>query len=48
MRLNPHVVFNGDCEAAFRFYEQCFGDKILTMLTWAGFADGRTDAAGIN
>jgi PhnB protein len=34
MRLNPHLVFNGQCEAAFRFYEQCLGGKIITMLTW--------------
>ncbi len=35
MRWNPHLVFNGECEAAFRFYEKCFGGKIVTMLTWA-------------
>jgi PhnB protein len=35
MKLNPHLVFNGQCEAAFKFYEQCFGGKIVTMLTWA-------------
>jgi PhnB protein len=34
MRLNPHLVFNGQCEAAFRFYEQCLGGKIIMMLTW--------------
>jgi PhnB protein len=34
MKLNPHLVFNGQCEAAFRFYEQCFGGEIVTMITW--------------
>jgi PhnB protein len=35
MKLIPHLVFNGQCEAAFRFYEQCFGGTIGTMLRWA-------------
>jgi PhnB protein len=36
MQLNTHLNFNGQCETAFRFYEQCFGAKIETMLTYAG------------
>jgi PhnB protein len=35
MKWNPHLAFNGQCEAAFLFYEKCFGGRILTMLTWA-------------
>ncbi len=34
MTLEPHISFNGNCEAAFRFYEQSLGAKIVTMLTW--------------
>ena len=34
MKLNPHVSFSGQCEAAFRFYEHCLGGKIVTMLTY--------------
>jgi PhnB protein len=34
MKLNPHLVFNGQCAAAFAFYEQCFGGSIVTMLKW--------------
>ncbi len=34
MKLNPHVSFNGDCEAAFQLYERCLGGKIVTMLTY--------------
>ena len=34
MRLNPMLTFNGQCEAAFKFYEQCLGGKIVTMLTY--------------
>ena len=33
MRLNPYLIFNGQCEAAFKFYEQCLGGKIEAMLT---------------
>jgi len=35
MLLNPYLPFNGDCEAAFKFYEQCLGAKIEMMLTHA-------------
>ena len=33
MQLNPYLGFNGQCEAAFKFYQQCFGGNIQTM-TW--------------
>ena len=36
MQLNPYLLFNGQCEAAFKFYEQCLGGKIETMMTHAG------------
>ena len=32
MRLNPHLTFDGQCEAAFAFYEKCLGGKILLMM----------------
>ena len=35
MQLNPHLHFDGQCEAAFRFYQQVFGGEIATMLTYA-------------
>jgi len=34
MKLSVHLTFNGQCEAAFRFYERCLGGKIVTMLTY--------------
>lgn len=34
MQLNPHLTFNGQCEAAFRFYEKCLGGKIVVMMTY--------------
>lgn len=33
MKINPYLMFNGNCEAAFKFYEQCLGGKIVMMLT---------------
>jgi PhnB protein len=33
MKLNSHLTFNGQCEAAFKFYERCLGGKIVTILT---------------
>jgi PhnB protein len=36
MQLNPYLLFNGDCEAAFKFYEQHLGGKIENMMTHAG------------
>jgi PhnB protein len=32
MQLNPYLMFDGQCEAAFKFYERCLGGKIVTML----------------
>ena len=36
MQLNPYLFFNGQCEAAFKFYEQCLGGKIVAMFSHAG------------
>lgn len=33
MKLSSYLMFNGNCEAAFKFYEQCLGGKIVEMLT---------------
>ena len=32
MDLDPYITFNGDCEAAFRFYEQALGGKIEAIF----------------
>jgi PhnB protein len=34
MRWNPHLTFNGQCEAAFKFYEKCLGGTIVMMLSY--------------
>ena len=34
MQFNPYLSFNGQCEEAFKFYENCLGGKITFMMTW--------------
>jgi PhnB protein len=34
MQLNPHLNFNGQCQAAFKFYQQCLGGNMQAMMTW--------------
>jgi len=36
MQLNPYLSFNGQCEAAFKFYERCLDGKIVAMMTYGG------------
>lgn len=34
MHVNPYLNFNGDCQAAFQFYEQVLGGKVVDMRTY--------------
>ncbi len=34
MKLNTYLNFNGNCEEAFRFYEQHLGGKVVAMMPW--------------
>jgi PhnB protein len=34
--MNPYLLFNGDCEAAMRFYEKSLGGKLEAMFTHEG------------
>ena len=36
MRVNPYLFFNGQCEAAFKFYARCLGAKIEAMMPHEG------------
>jgi len=36
MQLNAYLIFNGNCEAAFKFYEQTLGGKIEGMVSSLG------------
>ena len=35
IQWNPYLAFNGQCEAAFKFYERCLGGKIVAMIPFA-------------
>ena len=34
MQLNPYLNFNGQCEAAFKFYAEVLGGQILATMTY--------------
>lgn len=36
MQINAYLSFDGQCEAAFQFYEQLFGGKIEGLFRYAG------------
>ena len=36
MQVNPYLYYNGNCEAAFKYYEKVLGAKIEMMLTHEG------------
>jgi PhnB protein len=41
MQLNPYLNFNGQCEAAFKFYEKCLHAKIQMMMPYKDAPDKR-------
>ncbi|HVM62361.1 MAG TPA: VOC family protein [Verrucomicrobiae bacterium] len=34
MQLNAYLMFKGECEEAFKFYERCLGGKIQVMMRY--------------
>jgi len=46
MELTPYLNFNGQCEEAFKFYERCFGGKIISMVTFEAAGQGANVPAG--
>jgi len=36
MQMNPYLSFNGQCEAAFKLYEQCLGGQLGPIFRYAG------------
>ena len=36
MQMNPYLSFNGRCEEAFNFYQQCLGGEIGAIFRYAG------------
>ena len=46
MHIDPYLMFNGQCEAAFKFYQQCLGGTIKTMLKFSDAPKGEDGEAG--
>jgi PhnB protein len=38
MQVNPYLSFDGQCEAAFKFYEQCLGGTLGQIFRYGGSA----------
>ncbi len=36
MQVNPYLFYDGNCEAAFKFYEKALGGKINGLMTYEG------------
>src|SRR4051812_16102608 len=36
MQMTPYLSFNGQCEAAFTFYERCLGGQLGPLFRYAG------------
>ena len=36
MQVTPYLSFKGQCEAAFKFYEQCLGGQLGAIFRYAG------------
>ncbi len=34
MKIDPYLTFDGQCEAAFKFYAQCLGGILEALLTY--------------
>lgn len=46
MRINAYLIFDGQCEAAFEFYQQCLGGTLQAMLRFADAPAGSDDQPG--
>jgi PhnB protein len=46
MRVDPYLIFDGQCEAAFTFYKQCLGGTIAAMHRYADAPAGWDDQPG--
>ena len=45
-RLNPYLSFNGNCEAAFKFYKKAFGGEFCEVYRYKDMppSEGKVDA----
>jgi PhnB protein len=44
--LNPYLFYDGNCEAAFKYYEKVLGAKIEMMLTHEGAPESMPSPPG--
>jgi len=35
VKINPYLSFNGQCEAALKFYARCFGGKVVYSVKYS-------------
>ena len=47
MRLSTHLSFDGQCEEAFKFYEQCFEGKIEMIMLYENSPMAKQVPAGM-
>lgn len=48
MKINPYLIFNGDCKAAFTFYAQSLQGQIEAMLTFGETPAGEHMPKGLH
>ena len=46
MRINAYLIFDGQCDAAFKFYQQCLGGTLQAMLRFADAPAGEDGQPG--
>ena len=39
MKVNPYLMFNGQCDAAFKTYQSILGGSIVSRMTWGEMPD---------
>ena len=47
MQCNPYLLFNGNCEPAFKFYEKVLGGKIIGMMKFSETPAADMHGAGL-
>jgi PhnB protein len=47
MEVSSYLIFDGQCEAAFKFYEKVLNGKIVGMMTWGESPMAQTAAADV-
>jgi len=43
MHLHNYLIYDGQAEAAFKFYADCLGGEIVAMMPFADMPDGAAD-----